>query len=68
MDPPSDKAPGTDGYTALFFKKCWNLLSNDVMRAIRALECATSPNLQLLNSGLMILLPKTEEAVPCAPG
>ncbi|KAM0841276.1 hypothetical protein ACQ4PT_059121 [Festuca glaucescens] len=63
MDLPSDKAPGSDGFTALFFKKSWPLIQGDVMRAIRALECATSRNLHLLNSATMILLPKTPDAV-----
>ena len=62
MEMPSDRAPGTDGYTALFFKKCWPVISSDMMRAIRALEQSTSRNLHLLNSAHMILLPKTPAA------
>ena len=58
MEMPSDRAPGTDGYTALFFKKCWPIISSDMMRAIGALEQCTSLNLHLLNSAHMILMPK----------
>jgi hypothetical protein len=38
---PFDKAPGTDGFTALFFKKRWPIISLDIVRAIAALECQT---------------------------
>ena len=61
-DLPSDKAPGSDGFTALFFKKCWSIIKFDIMRAVSALECCTSRSLHLLNSANMILLPKTPEA------
>jgi hypothetical protein len=60
---PSDKAPSSDGFTALFFKKFGDIINNDPVQAIRALECATSRNLQPLSSSSMILLPKTAEAV-----
>jgi hypothetical protein len=59
---PADKAPGADGFSALFFKKCWPIVKVDLMRAIQALENRTSRNLHLLNSATMILLPKTPEA------
>ncbi|KAM0901815.1 hypothetical protein ACQ4PT_019723 [Festuca glaucescens] len=62
MDMPSDKAPGTDGFTALFFKKCWPVICFDIMRAIAAMECRISRNLHLLNSANMILLPKSPDA------
>ncbi|KAM0889850.1 hypothetical protein ACQ4PT_027467 [Festuca glaucescens] len=54
MDMPSDKAPGADGFTALFFKKCWPIICFDIMRAIATLECKISRNLHLLNSANMI--------------
>lgn len=62
MDLPSDKAPGPDGFSALFFKKCWPIIHQDVMAAIKALERTTSRNLHLLNSATVILLPKTPDA------
>ncbi|GKD01685.1 hypothetical protein Tco_1171959 [Tanacetum coccineum] len=30
-----EKAPGSDGFTADFFKKTWNVVGNDVTCAIR---------------------------------
>ncbi|GKF99457.1 hypothetical protein Tco_0298240, partial [Tanacetum coccineum] len=30
-----EKAPGSDGFTADFFKKTWNVVGNDVTYAIR---------------------------------
>jgi hypothetical protein len=63
MDMSSDKAPGPDGFTALFFKKCWPLICFDIMRAVATMECRVSRNLHLLNSANMILLPKTPDAV-----
>lgn len=63
MDLPADKAPGPDGFSALFFKKCWPIVCFDFMRAISALECSTSRNLNLLNSAILILLPKSPDAV-----
>ncbi|KAM0849018.1 hypothetical protein ACQ4PT_053996 [Festuca glaucescens] len=62
IDMSSDKAPGPDGFTTLFFKKCWPLICFDIMRAVAAIECRISCNLHLLNSANMILLPKTPNA------
>jgi hypothetical protein len=42
MDMPNGKAPGTDGFTAVFFKRCWHIIAPDVMRAVKALECSNS--------------------------
>jgi hypothetical protein len=31
---PSDKAPGPDGFTRAFFKRCWNIIKGGIMKVI----------------------------------
>lgn len=31
---PFDKAPGPDGFTGLFFKKCWPIIRADISAAL----------------------------------
>lgn len=31
-----DKAPGADGYTPGFYQKCWSIVGNDVIRAVKS--------------------------------
>jgi hypothetical protein len=31
---PSGKAPGPDGFTGLFFKSCWHIIKEDLIRVI----------------------------------
>lgn len=57
---PSDKAPGPDGFTGLFFKKCRGLTKHDVMRVIHRFDSLNTSNLQWLNSANVVLLPKKE--------
>jgi hypothetical protein len=43
---PSDKAPGPDGFTGLFFKSCWHIIKEDLMRVILLLSNLHSENFQ----------------------
>ena len=60
---PSDKAPGPHGYTGRFYKMCWNIIKPDVLAALAAVQSGNFRNLQLLNTALLTLLPKKEDAV-----
>ena len=59
---PSDKAPGPDGFTGAFFKKCWGLIKVDVMRVINLFGNLHSENFHWLNSANIVLLPKKDGA------
>ncbi|XP_073367762.1 uncharacterized protein [Aegilops tauschii subsp. strangulata] len=61
-DMPSDKAPGLDGFTGAFFKKCWDTMRHDLMRAIDRFDSLHSTNLHWINSANIVLLPKKEGA------
>ena len=59
---PSDKAPGPDGFTGLFFKKCWGIIKHDLMRVIQRFDSLHTTNLHWLNSANIVLLPKKDGA------
>jgi hypothetical protein len=49
---PSDKAPGPDGFTGIFFKSCWDIIKADVVRAANAFYSLRIGNLDILNSAM----------------
>ena len=59
---PSDKAPGPDGFTGLFFKACWSTIKVDLMRVIALFSNLHSENFHWLNTANIVLLPKKEGA------
>jgi hypothetical protein len=59
---PSDKAPGPDGYTGAFFKKCWDIIRGDLMRVIYLFGDLHAENFHWLNSANISLLPKKDGA------
>lgn len=42
---PSDKAAGPDGFTGLFFKRCWGTIKHDLMRVIHRFDSLHTTNL-----------------------
>lgn len=58
-----DKAPVPDGFTGRFYKSCWEIVKLDVMATIGALYGGDARKLHLLNSTLLVLIPKKEEAL-----
>jgi hypothetical protein len=57
---PNDKAPGPDGFTGAFFKKCWEIIKVDVMRVIDLFGNLHAENFHWLNSVNIALLPKKD--------
>jgi hypothetical protein len=57
-----EKAPGPDGFTCLFYRRCWNIIKTDLMAAITQFESLVCRNLHILNNATMILLPKSPDA------
>jgi len=56
----SDRAPGPDGFTALFYKVAWGTIKADVLRAFNALWSLDYRSFHLLNGASTILLRKNE--------
>jgi len=59
---PLDKAPGPDGYTRRFYKSCWPIIKGDIMAAICNLQRGNFRNFPLLNSALITLITKKDNA------
>jgi hypothetical protein len=59
---PNDKAPGPDGFTGAFFKKCWEIIKVDVMRVIDLFGNLHAKKFHWLNSANIALLPKKDGA------
>lgn len=58
---PSDKAPGPDGFTGLFYKSCWEVIKQDVVEAVGAVHEGDARQLNLINSAYIVLLPKKDD-------
>jgi hypothetical protein len=58
-DMPSDHAPGPDGFNGCFFKKCWPIIKEDVIRLCRDFANG-SLNLESINASLITLIPKKD--------
>ena len=54
---PIDRAPGPDGFTGLFLKKCWHILKADFMQLVKDFYDGNC-NLEFLNTSLIALVPK----------
>ncbi|KAJ9536543.1 hypothetical protein OSB04_un000295 [Centaurea solstitialis] len=57
----NDKAPGSDGFSATFFKAAWNVIGPEVMRAIHSFFYRSRLDKEI-NHTLLCLLPKSPNA------
>lgn len=60
---PSDKAPGPDDFTGLFYKIAWPIIKNDIVAAFNAFWALDGRSFHLLNDAFMVLLRKKVDAV-----
>ncbi|WVZ86057.1 hypothetical protein U9M48_032900 [Paspalum notatum var. saurae] len=61
-DMPSDRAPGPDGFTGAFYKAAWPVIKPAIMEALRRFHAGFGEGFEKLNNGLIVLLPKKEDA------
>lgn len=57
---PNEKSPSPDGYTALFYQKCWDIIKGDIMKAFEKFCRGNSQNLEMLNTAVITLIPKKD--------
>lgn len=54
---PPDRAPGPDGFTGLFLKRCWEIIKDDFMLLVQDFS-EGKLDLECINSSLITLIPK----------
>lgn len=59
---PSEKAPGPDGFTIVFYKSCWSIIKHSVVAAFHSLYNFNTGPLERLNTATICLIPKKEVA------
>jgi hypothetical protein len=57
MDMPSDRLPGPDGFSGLFFKSCWEIIADDLLLGLHHVYLGHCQNLRRMNS----LITKNED-------
>ncbi|KAM0914874.1 hypothetical protein ACQ4PT_011243 [Festuca glaucescens] len=66
LEMPSHKAPGPDGFNALFFKACWGIIKSDVRLAFQQLHNANRSSMSCVNSSHIVLIPKNDNPASLA--
>ena len=54
---PTDRAPGTDGFTGVFLKKCWPIIKEDFYKLCHQFH-EGNLSLESINDGFITLIPK----------
>lgn len=62
MNMPKDKEPGLDGFTRLFFCKCWDVNKGDINHVFHQISQLRVNLFNLLNSANVVLIPKKDNS------
>ncbi|KAL0329200.1 UNVERIFIED_CONTAM: hypothetical protein Sradi_4906700, partial [Sesamum radiatum] len=54
-----DSVAGPDGFSSVFFQKCWDFIKNDIQEAVRDFFCGT-PMPRSFKATTIVLIPKVE--------
>ncbi|KAL0300009.1 UNVERIFIED_CONTAM: hypothetical protein Scaly_3063100 [Sesamum calycinum] len=54
-----DSVAGPDGFSSVFFQKCWDFIKNDIQEAVRDFFCGT-PMSRSFKATTIVLIPKVE--------
>jgi hypothetical protein len=60
---PANKSPGPDGFSWEFYRSCWLVVKDDVLRALHAIWMGREQGFECLNNALITLLPKKVGAI-----
>ena len=63
---PTNKAPGPDEFTGLFYRTAWPIIKGDIVGAFQAIWSLDGRSFYLVNQAFMVLLRKKQDA--CAVG
>jgi hypothetical protein len=58
---PKEKAPGLDVFIGLFFSSCWDVVKEDIMRAIQYFHLMNQQDFRFLNQAYVVLIPKKQD-------
>nr|CAD40511.2 OSJNBa0050F15.5 [Oryza sativa Japonica Group] len=59
---PAEKAPGPDGFIGAFYKAAWEIIKEDLLKAVISFFNRNTLQLRDLNSTFICLLPKKDDA------